>query len=86
MIILFEMRYNVFIERFWRSMKYECVYLNAFETGGQAREGIGRWISFYNQRRPHSTHGISTPDEVFERSLALQKGGDDVEQNYALAA
>lgn len=79
-------RDNVFIERFWRSLKYECVYLNAFETGSQAREGICRWIRFYNERRPHSTHGISTPNEVFENSLALQKGGDDVEQNYALAA
>ena len=79
-------RDNVFIERFWRSLKYECVYLNAVETGSEARDGIGRWIRFYNERRPHSTHGISTPDEAYERSLALQKGGDDVEQNYALAA
>lgn len=79
-------RDNVFIERFWRSLKYECVYLNAFETGSEAREGIGRWIRFYNERRPHSTHGINTPDELFEMSLALQKGSDDVEQNYALAA
>jgi hypothetical protein len=38
---------NVFIERLWRSLKYECVFLNAFETGGEARTGIGRWIDFY---------------------------------------
>ena len=44
---------NVFIERLWRSLKYENVYLNAYETGSEAREGIGRWISFYNQTRPH---------------------------------
>jgi putative transposase len=45
---------NIFIERFWRSLKYECVYLRAWETGSQARVGIGRWITFYNHRRPHA--------------------------------
>ena len=44
---------NVFIERIWRSLKYECVYLNAYETGSEART-ISRWIDFYNQQRPHS--------------------------------
>lgn len=44
---------NVFIERLWRSMKYECVYLNAFETGQQARAEIGVWLGFYNHNRPH---------------------------------
>ena len=39
---------NVFIERLWRSLKYECVFLNAFETGSEARRGIGRWIGYYN--------------------------------------
>ena len=39
---------NVFIERLWRSLKYECVYLHAWETGSQAKTGIGRWITFYN--------------------------------------
>jgi putative transposase len=39
---------NIFIERLWRSLKYECVYLHAWETGAQARLGIGRWITFYN--------------------------------------
>ena len=55
---------NVFIERLWRSLKYECVFLNAFETGGEAQTGIGRWIDFYNQRRPHSALGDRTPDEA----------------------
>ena len=41
---------NVFIERLWRSLKYECVFLNAFETGSEARNGIGRWIGYYNAR------------------------------------
>lgn len=57
---------NVFIERLWRSLKYECVFLDAFETGGEARDGIGRWIGFYNQRRPHSALGGKTPDEAHD--------------------
>lgn len=48
---------NVFIERLWRSLKYECVYLNAFETGSEARAGIGKWVDYYNCSRPHSTLG-----------------------------
>lgn len=56
---------NVFIERLWRSLKYECVYLNEFESGTDARGGIGRWVSFYNGQRPHSTHEGWTPDEVY---------------------
>ena len=42
---------NRMIERLWRSLKYECVYLNAFETGSEARDGIGNWITCYNKRR-----------------------------------
>ena len=56
---------NVFIERLWRSLKYECVFLNAFETGSEARTGIGRWIDYYNADRPHSTFDGRTPDEVY---------------------
>jgi putative transposase len=56
---------NVFIERLWRSLKYECVFLNAFETGSQARAGIGRWIGYYNAVRPHSTFAGRTPNEVY---------------------
>uniref|UniRef100_UPI0035653BAD IS3 family transposase n=1 Tax=Azospirillum argentinense TaxID=2970906 RepID=UPI0035653BAD len=57
---------NVFIERLWRSMKYECVYLHAFETGSEARAGISRWIDYYNADRPHSALGGRTPDEAYE--------------------
>src|SRR3954468_14425651 len=56
---------NVFIERLWRSLKYECVFLNAFETGSQASSGIGRWIGYYNTVRPHSSFNGRTPDEVY---------------------
>ena len=48
---------NVFIERLWRSLKYECVDLNAFETGSELRTGLGRWIDYYNGQRPHSPPG-----------------------------
>ena len=58
---------NRMIERLWRSLKYECIYLNAFETGSEARTGIGKWLAYYNTKRPHSTHGILTPDEAYER-------------------
>jgi putative transposase len=57
---------NRMIERLWRSLKYECVYLNAFETGSEARNGIGAWISYYNEKRPHSSHGLLTPTEAYD--------------------
>jgi len=56
---------NVMIERLWRSLKYECVYLQAFETGSDARAGIGRWIDYYNTSRPHSVFDGRTPEEVY---------------------
>jgi putative transposase len=43
---------NVFIERLWRSVKYECVYLHAFETGTELRAGLTRWFTYYNHHRP----------------------------------
>ena len=56
---------NIFIERLWRSLKYECVYLHAFSGGGGARKEIGDWIEFYNNRRPHTAHGGATPAGVY---------------------
>ena len=56
---------NVFIERLWRSLKYECVYLHAFESGSELRAGLGRWIGYYNTARPHSALGGRTPDEAY---------------------
>ena len=55
---------NVFIERLWRSLKYECVYMNAFETGSETRSGLRRWIDYYNAERPHSALGGRTPAEA----------------------
>ena len=66
---------NVFIERLWRSLKYECVYLHAFETGLTLRAGLGLWISHYNTRRPHSTLAGRTPDEAYyQRDLSPEAG------------
>lgn len=59
---------NVMVERLWRSLKYECVYLHAFETGSEARQGIGKWIGYYNASRPHSSLAGATPDEVYAQA------------------
>ena len=64
---------NVFIERLWRSLKYECVYLSAFETGSQARTGIARWVGYYNAERPHSTFAGRTPNEVYATQANQEK-------------
>ena len=62
---------NVFIERLWRSLKYECVYLHAFKDGHQARQLIGEWLRYYNEERPHSTLADDrTPMEVYTRRRA----------------
>ena len=56
-------RDNVFVERLWRSVKYEEVYLRAYETVGEAQSSIGRYLDFYNGRRPHSSLDERTPDQ-----------------------
>jgi len=52
---------NVFVERLWRSLKYEEVYLHAYDSVAEARDGIGRYFGFYNERRPHQSLGYQTP-------------------------
>jgi putative transposase len=56
---------NIFVERLWRSLKYECVYLHAWETGSEAKAGVGKWIEFYNRKRPHSALGGKPPAVVY---------------------
>ena len=56
---------NIQIERFWRSLKYEEVYLKSYDSMNQARRGIKSYIQFYNQERPHQRLGYKTPDEVY---------------------
>ena len=66
---------NVFIERLWRSLKYECVYLSEFATGSQARTGIGGWMDFYDRCRPHSSLNDRTPDEAYTNDGADTRPG-----------
>jgi putative transposase len=63
---------NVFIERLWRSLKYECIYLHAFETGTDLRAGLTSWIAYYNTRRPHSTLAGRTPDEAYKATGTMK--------------
>ena len=58
-------RDNVFVERLWRSVKYEEVYLRAYDSVSEARSSIGRYLAFYNHRRPHSSLDRRTPDEAY---------------------
>jgi putative transposase len=58
-------RDNVFVERLWRSVKYEEVYLKAYDSVGEARASIGRYLDFYNRTRPHSSLDARTPDRAY---------------------
>jgi putative transposase len=66
---------NVFIERLWRSLKYECVYLHAFENGTAARNEIGAWMTFYGAQRPHSALAGLTPDEAYAGAAHFSTDG-----------
>ena len=65
-------RDNVFVERFWRTVKYEEVYLHAYEGVGEARQSIGRYIAFYNTTRPHTALDGRTPDQAYFDPLPLR--------------
>ncbi len=58
-------RDNVFVERLWRSIKYEEIYLKAYDSVGEARASIGRYLTLYNGRRPHSSLDRRTPDQAY---------------------
>lgn len=64
---------NVFIERLWRSVKYEEVYLRAYESGAHARAGLTRYFGFYNTTRTHQALGGQTPDEVYFQTSGLRE-------------
>jgi putative transposase len=65
-------RDNVFVERLWRSVKYEEVYLRAYDSVGDARGSIGRYITFYNSKRPHSSLDEATPDQAYFAPLPIR--------------
>ena len=67
------LRDNVFVERLWRTVKYEHVYLHAYESTREAKSKIANYFNFYNQRRPHSTLDRQTPDQVYFNSLPSQE-------------
>src|SRR3981189_891524 len=60
---------NIFVERLWRSLKYEEFYRHAYATVAEAKAGIGAWISFYNDERQHQSLGYRTPRRVYEEGL-----------------
>jgi putative transposase len=62
-------RDNVFVERLWRTIKYEEVYLRAYASVPEARASIGRYLGFYNSRRPHSSLDGKTPDKGYFKPL-----------------
>jgi len=64
-------RDNIFIERFWRTVKYEEVYLRAYETVSDARRHLERYMTFYNSRRPHSSLDEQTPDAVYFNQTSM---------------
>jgi putative transposase len=64
-------RDNIFVERLWRSVKYEEVYLKAYQSVSEARDSIGRYLQFYNTLRPHSALDRQTPDEAYFGSKAI---------------
>ena len=65
-------RDNVFVERLWRSVKYEEVYLKAYDNVSEARASIGRYLDFYNGRRPHSSLDDKTPDQAYFNPLPIR--------------
>ena len=66
-------RDNVFVERLWRSVKYEEVYLKAYETVSEVKVGLGNYLRFYNGRRPHSSLERQTPDQVYFNQLSTPR-------------
>mgnify|MGYP003677373244 CR=1 FL=1 len=71
---------NIFVERLWRSLKYECVYLHAWETGSEAKAGVRKWVEFYNHKRPHSSLGGKPPAVVYwQRTEATNPPYGDVD-------
>ena len=66
-------RDNVFVERLWKSVKYEDIYLKAYDTVSAVRAGVAAYFEFYNLHRPHKAHGGKTPNEAYFASLPSQR-------------
>ena len=75
---------NVFIERLWRSLKYEDIYLKGYADGREAKAGIADWIAFYNHRRPHQALANRTPMAVWRDGIADDFGQGAVDMTLRL--
>jgi putative transposase len=64
---------NIFIERLWRSLKYELIYIREFENGKELTEQVNKWFNWYNKERPHQALDYQTPDEVYRQSLTMTR-------------
>jgi putative transposase len=71
---------NIFVERLWRTLKYECVYLHAWETGSQARAGIRKWMDFYNRKRPHTALGGKPPAVIYWQAIDQHQPDQQVQK------
>ncbi len=73
---------NIFVERLWRSVKYEEVYLKAYEGVGEAKAGLGAYLGFYNDERLHQSLEYQTPCQVFEAAnIPLENADTELEEN-----
>jgi transposase InsO family protein len=70
---------GVYIERLWRSIKYELVYLHKFETVNEARSAIANYIDFYNTQRPHQSLGYKLPDNIYKEFEYVKHSNAKVE-------
>ena len=75
---------NVFIERLWRSLKYEDIYLKGYADGREAKAGIASWMTFYNRQRPHQALGNRTPMAVWREGTTGALGGPAVDMTLVL--
>ena len=66
---------NIFVERLWRTVKYEEVYLKAYANASEARRELGAYLRFYNDQRPHQALGYRTPAEVFNQVTDVGEEG-----------
>ena len=70
---------NIIVERLWRSIKYEEVYLKAYKDGTEAKQGIGAYLDFYNRERPHQALGYRTPQETYQGEQSTKRRGGQEE-------
>jgi len=76
---------NIIVERLWRTVKYEEVYIKRYETGFEAFNGLKKYIQFYNEQRPHSSLGGRTPAEIYRKrgQNSVERKGESIYTDYA---